>query len=93
MTNEETAAFTVLDRYSRQSHKCFVAEMFPRSDTVYKVCFRPVDVGPDSISRFLCEYIDIRCEDIVLIAAQNSLPPLVRNTLDTQLASLQRRKK
>jgi hypothetical protein len=86
---QEACAFTVLDRYSRSRHNCFLTEMFLDSQKkIYTLCFRPTDVTRGSANIGACRYLQISASEVNIVAEQNALTDAIRSRLDEELPSL-----
>ncbi len=90
MTPDERAiVFRLLDDYSRNKHRCFVAEFFPdKVGTDYHVCFRPMRGDINSPNRYACRYVDISAQEVAEAGDRKELPVSVTALLDKELPSL-----
>lgn len=88
---ERAAVFKLLDDYSRNRHRCFVAEFdLDKAESYYHVCFRPTGVSLDSPNRYACRYLHIGIGEIMEAVEKKELPVSVIEQLDKELPSLGR---
>jgi len=88
-SSEDAAVFRLLDSYSRNQHRCFVAEFgFDKAEADYVVCFRPTGGTKDSPNRYACRYLHFGSTDIKEAAERKELPTSVIEQLDKELPSL-----
>jgi hypothetical protein len=89
--SERAVVFKLLDDYSRNKHRCFVAELdFAKTENDYQVCFRPTGGTKDSPNRYECRYLRIGIRDIMEAAERKELSASVVEQLDKELPSLGR---
>jgi hypothetical protein len=89
MTSEETRVLKLVDEYSRDQHRCFVAEMFLKEATTgYTLCFRPIAAERDSPNRYVCRYLYLERGEVKTLAEQGKLTPSITERLDKGLRSL-----
>jgi hypothetical protein len=89
MISSEEQLSKLLDDYSRNHHRCFMAEMFlNETRTEYILCFRPMDTKSDSPDRYACQYLRLKTEDADLAAQTNQLSISICEMLDKELIKL-----
>jgi hypothetical protein len=81
--------FVLIDRYAREHHNCYCAELFQGSDpAVYTICFRPSSVKRKSSNRYACRYLEIAVADAHAMVAAGSLSNEAVTLLDRELRLL-----
>jgi hypothetical protein len=89
MTSAERKFFQMVDKYSRNCHKFFVAEMdLEESCTEYRLCFRPMNVTRDSPHRYACRYLTIAADEVRTIGKAGVLSASFVEELDNELTAL-----
>ena len=89
MTSEETRVFSLVDKYSRDQHCCFVTEMFlNEARTGYTLCFRPIGAEKDSPNRYACRYLHLEIAEVKIAAGEGKLTPSTTESLDKELQVL-----
>jgi hypothetical protein len=89
MTTEESQLFALLDKYSRTSHRCFLAEMLLQKDgDQYLLCFRPAAASEASTDRYACRYIHVEFTDAQRASRTGALTATIKAKLDRELPSL-----
>lgn len=92
MTAEETHTFRLLDAYSRSSHGCFLAEMFPNAaGTRYTICFRASGENNDSANQYACRYLYVEADEVRTSGRLQELQTDMKELLDRELCQLSRR--
>jgi hypothetical protein len=88
MSSDYSRVFTLLDKYSRSQHRCFLAELFP-SDVKgeHLLCFRPVNVAADS-NGLVCRYLRVKDTELVLASQAKLLSDSLVQRLANELATL-----
>jgi hypothetical protein len=89
MTPAETRFFQLIDDYARTRHRCFLAEMNPRTRELgYSVCFRPLSTSPNPSGRYACKYLMVSTEHVEAAGHGQELPPSLVDQLDAELSEL-----
>ncbi len=89
MTSEETRFFKLVDEYSRERYRCFLAEMFPdRGQKEYTLCLRPIDRSPESLGRSDCRYFHIDALEVRTAGQSEVLGTSITERLDPILTNL-----
>jgi len=89
VTNGETKLFTMLDRYARNKHHCFLAEFFvDREHAGYFLCFRACGGRIDDPDRLKCVYLKIGVEEAKDMWSQRVLSNALVQEMDDELPEL-----
>jgi hypothetical protein len=89
MNPQRPALFTIIDKYVRTQHRCFVAELdFSRPKWV--MCIRPTEENIRALARdvYACKYINFSLEEADEVASGNALGLKLRERIDCELSSL-----
>jgi hypothetical protein len=85
----DAGLFELLDGYSREIHRCFVAEMFFNdARTEYILCFRPIAGSKDSPNLFACRYLNVEVARLETARLTKALPSSLTEELDRELRAL-----
>lgn len=88
MTPDERTFFELVDDYARTRHRCFLAEMNPRTKELgYSVCLRPLDLSENS-DPFACKYLTVPAEQVEFAGRREHLPAALVDRLDAELSKL-----
>ena len=89
MHPQHSALFTIIDKYVRTRHRCFVAELdFSRPKWV--MCIRPTEenIRALALDAYAYKYISLSLEDADEISSANALGPKLMERIDRELSSL-----
>ena len=89
MHPQRSALFTIIDKYVRTQHRCFVAELdFSRPKWV--MCIRPTEENIRALARdvYACKYISFSLEEADEVASGNALGLKLMERIDHELSSL-----
>jgi hypothetical protein len=90
MEADEKRLFKLLDKYSRNAHSCFLAEM-TSTDEGYSLCFRPIGGEAKSEERYACRYLVIGIDEARVLSSRRLLTESIASWLDTELPLLSKK--
>ena len=81
--------FKLLDRFARQEHGWFVAELFvPAGETGYTICFRPQAMAEED--RYSCVYWELELNDAKEIIRNKVIPAALHENIGAALRTVKR---